>query len=160
MIPLVGANHYFTGLGILVALLLIFLIGMAVNSWVMQKISIAGAALLGRIPLIKTLYNSLGEMMGYFRSKGGKKEGKVVIVEILGMKLLGIVMREEFVDAPKGVAEEGDVAVYLPMSYQIGGYTVILPKSKVTAVSMTVEEGMRFAVTAGVLGKSAPGKQT
>ncbi|MES2199731.1 MAG: DUF502 domain-containing protein [Chlamydiota bacterium] len=148
---LVGSKHYFKGLGILISLLVIFLIGVVINNWVLQKISTAFETLLKRIPFVKTLYSSIGEMMGYFRSKDNRKEGKVVLVEINGMKLVGIITREDFLDTPKGLAEEGDIAVYLPMSYQIGGYTLILPKSCVKNISMTMEEGMRFAVTAGVL---------
>lgn len=151
MEAMVGPAHYFKGLGIIVSFIVIFLIGVVINSWVLQKISKAFESLLKRIPFVKTLYNSIGEMMSYFRSKDNRKEGKVVMVEISGMKLIGLITREDFLDTPKGIAEEGDIAVYLPMSYQIGGYTVILPKSCVKNIPMSMEEGMRFAVTAGVL---------
>lgn len=147
-------SHYFKGLGIIVSLVFIFLIGVVINNWVLQRISKAFEKLLKRIPFVKTLYNSIGEMMSYFSSKGSRKEEKVVMVEINGMKLLGIITREDFLDTPEGLAEEGDIAVYLPMSYQIGGYTLILPRSSVKNISMSMEEGMRFAVTAGVLTKS------
>lgn len=149
-----GPSHYFPGLGILVAFVLIFLIGVVINSWLLQKTSDFGERLLQKIPLVKTLYGSIREMMSYFRSKESRKEGKVVLVEVLGMKLVGIITREDFSEGPKGLAEEGEVAVYLPMSYQIGGYTVILPRSKVKSISMTMEEGMRFTVTAGVLSQT------
>ena len=150
----IGKSHYFTGLGIIVAFILIFIVGIIINSWLIQRMSKAAEALLNRIPFVKTLYNSIGEMMGYFRSKENRKEGQVVSVEIAGMKLLGLVTRDSFEGVPEGLAEEGDIAVYLPMSYQIGGYTVILPRSKVKKMDMTMEEGMRFAVTAGVLSQS------
>lgn len=149
-----GPALYFPGLGILVALVLIFLIGVVINSWLLQKTSDFAEGLLKKIPFIKTLYGSIREMMSYFRSKESRKEGKVVVVELLGMKLVGIVTREDFKEGPTGLAEEGEIAVYLPMSYQIGGYTVILPKSKVKSISMTMEEGMRFTVTAGVLSQT------
>lgn len=148
---IIGDQYYFSGLGILVALVLIFLIGTVINNWLIQKISTGFEALLTRIPLVKTLYNSVCEMMSYFKSKDAQKEGQVVIVEVAGMELIGLVTRETFDDLPSGLGKDGDIAVYLPMSYQIGGYTVILPKSKVKRISMSVEEGMRFAVTAGVL---------
>ncbi len=148
---LIGKEYYFTGLGILVAFVLIFIVGIVLNSWLIQRVSRAGTALLTKIPLVKTIYNSIGEVMSYFRSTDARKDGQVVSVEIAGMNLVGLVTRDSFSDAPKGIAEEGDIAVYLPMSYQIGGYTVILPKSKVKPLPMTVEEGLRFTVTAGVL---------
>ncbi len=41
------------------------------------------------------------------------------------------------------------VAVYLPMSYQIGGYTLYLDPSKITDLNIDVETAMRIAVTGG-----------
>ena len=137
---------------------LIFIIGVIINSWLIQKISNLGEAILGRIPLVKTLYNSIGEMMSYFGTKDNKKEGQVVLVEIGGMKLVGLVTRDSFAGAAPELGGEDDIAVYLPMSYQIGGYTVILPRSKVKKLPMTMEEGMRFTVTAGVLSQGKKDK--
>jgi uncharacterized membrane protein len=148
---LIGKEYYFTGLGILIAFILIFIVGVLLNSWLIQRISNAGTALVKKIPLVKTIYNSIGEVMSYFNSTDARKDGQVVSVEVAGMKLVGLVTRDTFTDAPKGIAEEGDIAVYMPMSYQIGGYTVILPRSQVKPLPMTVEEGLRFTVTAGVL---------
>jgi uncharacterized membrane protein len=48
------------------------------------------------------------------------------------------------------------VAVYLPMSYQVGGYTLFLPRSALTPIDMSREDAMRFILTAGL--KSQPVK--
>ena len=148
---IVGPDYYFQGLGILVALVLIFFVGVGINNWLIQKCSKLVDSFLVKIPFVKTLYNSIGEMMTCFQGGGEQKAGQVVQVEIDGLKFLGLVTRDSLLDAPEGMSEEGEVAVFLPMSYQIGGYTVILPRSRVKKLPMTVEEGMRFAVTAGVL---------
>ena len=42
------------------------------------------------------------------------------------------------------------LAVYLPMSYQIGGYTLYLPERCIQRLEMSVEEGMRMVLTAGM----------
>ncbi|MBM3198682.1 MAG: DUF502 domain-containing protein [Chlamydiae bacterium] len=155
---IVGTAHYFPGMGILAALILIFFVGTFVNNWFLQKISRWGESLVTKIPLVKTLYNSIVEMMRYFSPKDAQKRGAVVLVEVLGMKLVGLITRDSFEGLPQGLGEDGEVAVYLPMSYQIGGYTVVVPKSRVTILDMTVEEGMRYAVTAGVLTQGRKGK--
>jgi uncharacterized membrane protein len=66
------------------------------------------------------------------------------------MRLLGFITRSDFSDLPPGVGKEGEVAVYLPMSYQVGGYTILVPRSRVTAVDMSREEALRFLLTAGI----------
>ena len=50
---------------------------------------------------------------------------------------------------------EDRVAVYLPMSYQIGGFLVVVPKSAVQPLDMKVDEALRLAVTAGVSAEEA-----
>ena len=52
-----------------------------------------------------------------------------------------------------GLADGGDlVAVYLPMSYQIGGYTVYLPRDQIEATDLSVEQAMRIVITGGLQG--------
>ncbi len=45
---------------------------------------------------------------------------------------------------------EDKVAVYLPLSYQLGGYTVYLSKDRVKVIDMSVEDAMRRVLTAGL----------
>ncbi len=63
---------------------------------------------------------------------------------------LGFVTREVFDDLPLDPQADDPVAVYLPMSYQIGGYTLYLPRSALTPVDLPFEDAMRLAVTGGV----------
>jgi uncharacterized membrane protein len=64
-------------------------------------------------------------------------------------------MRSDFADLPAGVGGPSEVAVYLPMSYGIGGYTVIVPRAAITPIDMSGEAAMKFLLTAGL--KTAPG---
>ena len=50
---------------------------------------------------------------------------------------------------PRGLGDLDDrVAVYLPMGYMIGGYTVFVPRQWTTPIDMSVEEAMRSALIA------------
>jgi uncharacterized membrane protein len=42
------------------------------------------------------------------------------------------------------------IAVYMPMSYMMGGYTVFVARELVEPTSLSVEEGMRIALMGGV----------
>lgn len=153
LLALLGEQYYVPGMGILVALILIFIIGAVINTFIIQKLSGWVDRFLARLPFFKIFYNSIGDMMNYFRPKD-RERGKMVIVEIEGTRRIGIVTREDFVGVAKGIGKEGEIAVFIPMSYQIGGFTILVNKSKVEPVDMSVEEGMRFIITGGVLGSS------
>ncbi len=151
---IIGQAYYFPGLGIIVGLILVFIIGMVMNAWIVRKLYDIGEGWLQKIPLIKSLYGSVRDLMGFF---GQKTEGRVVMVSVMGVRVLGLVTREVFDGLPLGIGADNEIAVYLPMSYQIGGFTVMIPRSQVQPINMSVEGAMRFAVTAGML---TPGSNT
>ena len=63
--------------------------------------------------------------------------------------IVGLVTRQAMHGLPRGLGDLSDrVAVYLPMGYMIGGYTVFVPRSWTTPIDMSVEEAMRSALIA------------
>ena len=98
---LVGEEYYFKGLGILVALLFIFAVGIVINNWLIKKIYHWGERILIRIPLIKTVYTSIYDLLSFFNGEKGLKQGKVVSFEWSGLRILGLVTRENFSDLPR-----------------------------------------------------------
>lgn len=147
---LVG-EYYFPGMGLLVAIILIFFVGIIINNFLMQKLTNLVDRLFAKIPLFKTIYNSIGDMMSYFKPSDEGKKGKMVTVEIDTMRFVAVLTREDHSDLPEGFANEDEVTIYVPLSYQIGGFTATVPRSKVKPLDMTVEQGMRFIVSAGML---------
>ena len=87
--------------------------------------------------------------MSFFNTGDKKESNKVVTVTIGGIKMIGLVTREAFDDLPEGIGGKDDVAVFFPFSYQIGGFTTIVPKSMVKPVDFSVEKGLRFIATGG-----------
>ncbi len=79
----------------------------------------------------------------------------VVLIKIphTNMETLGFVTRDDLSDLPDGFPKEDHVVVYVQWSYQMGGYCFVVPRKAVQPVNMTVQQGMRWALTAGI---SAP----
>jgi uncharacterized membrane protein len=146
-------NVYMPGMGIVTGLLIAILVGVMMRIWFFQKLIEWGESLLIRIPLIKSIYGSLKDFM-HFLSKKGKDKGsrQVVMVSLgdTGMEIMGLVTRQDFSDLVPGIGSKNHVAVYIPMSYQIGGHTLIAPTSSVRPVDLPMEKAMRFALTAGM----------
>ncbi len=59
-------------------------------------------------------------------------------------------MTQENANVPGLGTDESLVAVYLPMSYQIGGYTLYLPRDRIQPTDLTVEAAMRIVLTGGL----------
>ena len=152
---LLPSNAYLPGMGLILTLILIFLVGLAMQAIFFREVINWVEDQLERIPLIKTVYSAVKDLTGFFSraGSGAKRFGQVVQVQIPGMpsRMLGFVTLEELHSVGlDGADGEESVAVYLPMSYQIGGYTVLLPRSYLSPVDMGMEEAMRVLITAGL----------
>jgi uncharacterized membrane protein len=149
---LIPDQHYHAGMGMLAAVIVIFAVGLLMRAWIFRQMMKLGESALLGIPVVKVVYKSLRDLFGMFSGDQNSGMLQVVSVQYPGtqMRLLGFVTRNDFSDLPQGVAGVDDVAVYLPMSYQVGGYTVIVPRTQITPIEMAREEAMRFVLTAGL----------
>ena len=65
--------------------------------------------------------------------------------------MAGFFTREVVKEIPADSTQDKLVAVYLPLSYQIGGYTLIYEhRSHVQTIDMPVKDAMQMALTAGL----------
>jgi uncharacterized membrane protein len=143
---------YIPGMGLVSGLVLIALIGLLSHVLIFQKLFNLGEAIFHRLPLVKTIYTAIKDFIGYLNPEKGSEMGKVVMVQLPGQtfQLIGFVTREQFDDLPFTPSAEDPVAVYMPMSYQIGGYTLFLPRKCLTPLDMPFEQAMRLVVTGAV----------
>ena len=154
---LIPDEYYRTGMGLLLALTAIFAVGLLMHALLFRKLFGWAERLLLEIPLVRSVYGALRDLFGLFAGHEGDQALQVVSVTLpgTGMRALGFVTRRDFAGLPEGIGREGEIAVYLPMSYQIGGYTLFMPREQAVPVDMSREDAMKFILTAGL--KSARG---
>jgi len=146
-------DWYHTGMGLVVAVVFVFLVGLLMHAILFRRVFGWAEKMLLEIPLVRSVYGALRDLLGLF-AQHKEPSLQVVSLDLPGnLRLLGFVTRSDFSDAPPGIARADEVAVYLPMSYQIGGYTIYLPRSKVVETDLTVEQAMRIVLTGGVRGR-------
>jgi uncharacterized membrane protein len=151
---LLPEGWYLPGMGLLTGLVVVFLFGLALNAFLVRRLLNLSEELMNHIPLVKTLYGSLKDFIGFFTTKRETQFNQVVTVELefggTPMRMVGFVTRSDFSGLPAGIGKDGEIAVYLPLSYQIGGYTVIVPRSAVRPVNISTHRAMGFVVTGGM----------
>jgi len=145
-------SYYRPGMGLVAGVVVVFLIGLALQAWVFRKLFAYGENLLKRIPVVKTVYGAARDLIAFFSESKDKSLNQVVMVALgnTNLRLIGFVTREDFSAYPKSMAANDTVAVYLPMSYQMGGFTALLPRSALQPLDMSFQDAMRFALTAGM----------
>jgi uncharacterized membrane protein len=102
------------------------------------------------LPVIKSVYSSLKNFAEYFAPNKKGPSQQVVTVRIPGqdMEMVGLVTRQSLIGLPEGFLHGDRVAVYLPMGYMIGGYTIFVPREWLQPINMSVEEAMRSSLFA------------
>ena len=144
---------YFPGMGMIAGLVVVFIVGLMMNAYMVRQLFALGEQLLYRLPLIKTVYRAFRDFFDFFSPKK-EQFGQVVAVTVSGMEMVGFVTQENPQRLPESFRDRDKVLVYLPMSYMVGGYTVLIPRSELRPLKMSMEEAMRFVLTAGITGKN------
>lgn len=151
-------DWYIPGMGLVVAIGLTMLIGLLSHVLIFRRFFAIGEGAVNRLPLVKSIYAAIKDFINYFSPDAKKTMSKVVLVQFPGQhfELIGFVTREDVSSLPVNSRIDDAVAVYLPMSYQLGGFTLILPRSCITELDMTFEEGMMLVLTA-CIAREKPG---
>ena len=143
---------YFPGLGVIVGLIIIFFVGLMMKTIIVRQLFVFSEQLLYRLPLIKTIYRAFRDLFD-FLSPRKDGLGQVVTVSFNGMEMIGFITQEDSSKLLVSFKSKESVLVYLPMSYMIGGFTVLIPRKDIHHCAMSMEEAMRFVLTAGITGK-------
>lgn len=150
---------YFPGMGLVAGLLLVLATGFLLEFFVIERLWRWLETRIEKIPFVKTVFDASRDFMGFFSSDATGQASSVVFIH-LGEHagLIGFVTDS----GSPALASIGNnhVAVYMPMSYQLGGFTAMIPRDHLKELDWTVEEGMRYVLTAGIQKKSVAEPQS
>lgn len=147
-------QYYVPGMGLALLIAVTVLVGwLALQAGPRLALRLA-ERLMRRTPLFGMVYSPVRDLMNLFGDGVQDRLGQVVLIEIpnTNIETLGFITRENMNDLPDGLCKSDHVVVYVQWSSQIGGYCFVVPRSAVHPVNLSVEEGMRWALTAGISG--------
>ncbi|MES3037644.1 MAG: DUF502 domain-containing protein [Bdellovibrionota bacterium] len=144
-------SAYVPGLGFLLSILVIFLFGLILNSFIVASFLGSIEKRVLSVPLIRTVYSPLRDLMNLFSKSGPHTTMSTVLVDLApGMQALGLVTRDWFDDLGPIKEFQDKVTVYIPMSYGLGGFTLLLDKNKLNRINLPAEKALSLAITGWV----------
>ena len=153
---LVPVENYVPGMGIAAALALLLVAGTLFNALLVQSAIASWERFLEHIPVVKTIYGATRDFVKLLPAGKKRRELRRVVLARFGeAQLIGFVTQDDASELGIVESKADLLAVYFPMSYQIGGYTAILPRSHVVPLDLTVETAMRMVLTGGLSGAAA-----
>lgn len=137
------------GLGIVVTLLVVLVAGVLATNVIGRRALARGEGWLMRVPVFRTIYAPVKQLMAAFSPDNAYGFKRVVMVEDAHRGwVMGFLTKEFTVD--RGLGAESLVAVYVPTNHLYLGDVMLYPSEKAFFPQMTVEEGIRIFLTGGM----------
>ncbi|CAH0344206.1 DUF502 domain-containing protein [Bacillus sp. CECT 9360] len=142
-------DDYIPGIGLLVTIVLITVLGWLSTKFLTGTIFRLIDRLLEKIPIVKTIYSIIKDTINSFL--GEKKSfSKVALITIPGteIKSMGFVTTEDLAGLHDPL--KNHVAVYIQQTFQVAGFTFLIPKDQVEIIDVKPEDAMKFILSGGM----------
>jgi uncharacterized membrane protein len=142
-------------IGLVVAIILIYMAGLILGSYIGRRLYARGEELLGRVPIFKAVYPYVKQVTDFFVGEKDKKLqfSNVVAVEYprKGLWSLGLVTGDTM-RTIQNKAGQNCVTVFVPSSpTPFTGYVVTVPVTDTIDLDITIDDALRFTVSGGVI---------
>jgi uncharacterized membrane protein len=141
------------GVGLIAGIFLIFIMGFLISNVIGEKLYNFIEKMVKRIPLVTKVYFGIKQIIDAFSIQGKQVFSKVVLIEYprKGTYVVGFLTGE-----CKGEVQTKTAArlmnVFVPTTPNpTSGMLILVPENDITYLDMTVEEGLKLIVSAGVV---------
>jgi uncharacterized membrane protein len=141
------------GFGVLLSFAILLATGVIAANFFGARLIRFWEGLLGRIPVVKSIYSSVKQVSDTLLSDSGNAFRKALLVQFPHSDAWTIAFMTG-TPAPvvaQHLAEE-HISVYVPTTPNpTSGYFIIVPKSRVRELDMTVDEALKYVISMGVV---------
>ncbi|MBI2198473.1 MAG: DUF502 domain-containing protein [Candidatus Rokubacteria bacterium] len=137
------------GLGFLTAMVVIFVVGTVATNVVGRRILAHVERLLTRVPIFRSIYPTVKELLESFSPEKRTSFKEVVLAEHprKGELVFGFVTSEVLVEGPEGKRQM--VTVFVPTNNLYLGDVIVIAREEALSTGLTIEEGIRIILSAG-----------
>ena len=146
-------GFHIPGLGVVLSFVILLVTGMIAANFFGLRLIQLWESLLGRIPVVKSIYSSVKQVSDTVLSDQGTAFRKALLVEFprpgcWTIAFLTGAPAEAVVDHLPG----DHISVYVPTTPNpTGGYFVMVPKSAVRELDMSVDDALKYIISMGVV---------
>src|SRR6056297_2138005 len=135
------------GLGLILVVFIVLFVGMIASNFLGKKIVKFGETILGKIPLIKIIFNPIREIVSNLSANKSGSFKKVVLIDfpMEGRKSIGFITSDQI-----ALNDEKRLCVFIPPTPNpTNGYLIIVEQTAVEVLDISVEEGLKMIVSMG-----------
>jgi uncharacterized membrane protein len=141
------------GLGVLLAVVLVLATGMIVANLLGRRLVNAWESLLSRIPLVRTLYAGIKQILEAVLATDGQSFRRVLLVEYPRKGVWSLAfMTSDLLGEVQEKTRSEVISVFIPTTPNpTSGFVLMLPKEDVIELEMSVEQGLKMIISMGVV---------
>jgi uncharacterized membrane protein len=143
-------GYWVPGIGILIILGIILLTGMLVTNYMGRKFFQFGEKLVLHIPLVKSIYGSVKQILETFSGQENQVTKKVVLVEYPKENVWSVGLVNAETIHPQTRQEMYSILIIAAIN-PASGFFIMVPKDKVVMLDISVEEAMKWIVSGGII---------
>lgn len=151
-------GFHIPGFGVLLALGILLVVGAVTSNFLGKKLVVWGDALLGRIPVVRSIYTSVKQVSDTLFAPGGNAFRVAVLVQWPRPDVwtIGFVTGSPGGEVTNYLLGEY-LSVYVPTTPNpTGGYFVMLRRSECIELRMSVDAALKYVVSMGVVVPGGP----
>lgn len=141
------------GLGVVLMTLVVLTTGFVVANLAGRKLVGLWESLLARIPLVRSIYSAVKQVAEALLSSGGSAFRKVLLIEYPRKGVWSLAFQTG--NACEEIQARSDnalISVFVPTTPNpTSGFLIVLPQDEVVELEMSVEEGLKFIMSLGVV---------
>ena len=140
-------------LGLVVTLLIVLIVGWLTTNFFVKKVFQIGELLIEKIPFVRRIYKGSKQVVSSIAEADTSAFRKVVLIEFprRGLLAIGFVTGESRGEVQE-LTRENMLNVFVPtMPNPTSGFLIFSPLEELTEVSMTIEEGIKYVVSGGLV---------
>ena len=146
-------GHDIPGLGVLLTVLVVLLTGLLARNIIGERLVLVWESLLGRIPIVRTIYSSVKQVSDTILSPNGQAFRQALLVQYPRAGVWTIAFQT---GTPAGevrrVVGVEMVSVYVPTTPNpTSGFFLMVPRAETIELDMSVDEALKYVVSMGVV---------
>jgi uncharacterized membrane protein len=148
LMPQLG--YWVPGIGIIITFIGIYLIGILVTNFIGRRFISLGEKIVLNIPVAKTIYGSVKQIMETFSFKPEDSGKKVVMVEYPKENVWSIGLVNGEINHPESNEKLYNILIIAAIN-PTSGFFILVPQNKVVRLKISVEEAMKWVVSGGIV---------
>ena len=160
--PDLQPKYHIPGMGVLLTIVVVFGTGVLASNLLGQKLLRFWEGILRRIPVVNSIYGGVKQVSDTLFSPGGQAFRKALLVQYprQGSWTIAFMTGQPGGDVANHL--QGDyVSVYVPTTPNpTSGFFLMMPKSDVIDLDMSVDEALKYVISMGVVAPAAKRRNT